>query len=254
MSYGLSEWGLDYYGTDPRLLLQGGVAVTTHSVVVTLSRGPLARSPLGRGDALNPSTWQVMQVSPAREFVVVGVLALNERRYQLFLRTALPSWNYECQVRTTTLRAASGILLSAPYSVSFKGVVPATTVTEPNGLFDLKNADGWLGGLQTTEAGGYARIFGDEVLKKMIFRRLTTMPGSYFHIPEGEFGQNLKIKEPLRGSSLPALKAAIETEIRREPGVVEVRVNLGLSNGNLSIRAIVQTNSGTMEAELLASR
>jgi hypothetical protein len=105
-----------------------------------------------------------------------------------------------------------------------------------------------------SEAGGYARIFGDEVLKKMIFRRLTTMPGSYFHIPEGEFGQNLKVKEPLRGSSLPALKAAIETEIRREPGVVDVRTNLSLSNGNLSIRAIVQTNSGTMEAELLASR
>lgn len=247
MSYGLSEWGLGVWGTDPTLYMQAAVATTTHSVTVTLSQPVRARSPISAGDALNPRTWTVTRVDNSQLFVVIGVLRVTPRRFMLFLRTPLSSYNRTHRVRATGLISATGILISSPYEADFRGVLPTTRVNEPTGPFDLRTTDVVGGGLLTTEAGGYARIYGDDVVRKMIYRRLSTMPGSYFHLAQDEFGVGLKIKEVLRGSSLPALKVKIDQEILREPGVLGVSTALSLSNGVLQIKANVRTASGNTE-------
>lgn len=247
MSYGLSEWGLDFWGTDPTLYMQSATATTTHSVTVTLSQPVRARSPISAGDALNPRTWTVTRVDNSQVFVVTGVYSVNARRFTLFLRTPLASYNRTHRVRATGLISATGILISSPYEVDFRGVLPTTRINEPTGPFDLRTTDIVGGGLLTTEAGGYARIYGDDVVRKMIYRRLSTMPGSYFHLAQDEFGVGLKIKEVLRGSSLPSLKVKIDQEILREPGVLGVSTALSLSNGVLQIKANVRTASGNTE-------
>lgn len=245
--FGLGEWGFDYWGTSPLLTMQSAVATTTHSVTVTLSQPVRARSPISAGDALNPRTWTVTRVDNSQLFVVIGVLKVTARRLMLFLRTALSSYNRTHRVRATGLISTSGILISAPYEVDFRGVLATTRVNEPTGPYDLFTTDIVGGGLLTTEAGGYARIYGDDVVRKMIYRRLSTMPGSYFHLTQDEFGVGLKIKEVLRGSSLPALKVKIDQEILREPGVLGVTTALSLSNGVLQIKANVRTASGNTE-------
>ncbi len=247
MTWGLGEFGLDFWGVDPTLYMQSAVATTTHSTTVTLSQPVRARSPISLGDALNPRTWTVTRVDNNQLFVVIGVLKVTARRFMLFLRTALSSYNRTHRVRATGLISATGVLISSPYEVDFRGVLPTTQINEREGPFDLRTTDIIGGGLQTTEAGGYARIYGDDVVRKMIYRRLSTMPGSYFHLATDEFGVGLKIKEVLRGSSLPALKVKIDQEILREPGVLGVSTTLSLSNGVLQIKANVRTASGNTE-------
>lgn len=254
MSWGLGMWGLDVWGTDPNLYFSSAVAVTTHSVLVTLSNDAVSDSPIAPGDALNPRSWEVSRTDNSYTWTVIGVLEYAARRYQLFLRTALQSVNRAHKVRSTTLRTPAGLLISAPYEVNFWGVFPTTAINEPVGPSDFLTTDVLYGGLQTTEAGSYARIWGDDVIKKMVYRRLTTMPGSYFHIPEGDFGVGLKIKEPIRGSSLPALKVRIEMELLKEPGVIGAKVGLeSIAGGGLTIRAKVQTQGSVTETTVTAS-
>lgn len=252
MSYGLGEWGLDFWGTDPTLTMLSAVATTTHSVTVTLSQPVKARSPIAPGDALNPRTWTVTRVDTSFAYTVIGVLKVTARRFMLFLRTALASYNRVHKVRSTGLISATGVLISSPYEVEFRGVLPTTEVNERTGPFDLLTTDVVGGGLQTTEGGGYARIYGDDVIRKMIYRRLTTMPGSFFHLNPDDFGVGLKVKEVLRGSSLPALKVKIDQELLREPGVLGVATQLSLNNGILVIKANVRTANGNTETVIEA--
>lgn len=253
MTWGLGEWGLTYFGTDPSLYLQNAVAVTTHSVLVTVSTPAQAISPLAPGDALNPRSWTVIRVTGGLNYTVIGVLQITDRRFQLFLRTALASVNYTHRVTSTDLRTPTGLLISTPFSTDFPGVLPAEAIVDQYRPFDLASTDIVGGSLKTNEAGGYVRVYGDELIKKMVIRRLVTTPGAYFHIAPSEFGQDLKIKEPLRSSSLAALKVQIEQEILKEPGVTKAQISLTLSEGSLAIRAKIQTDSGESEVDLRVS-
>lgn len=250
--WGIGSWGLETWGTSTELFLESAVARTTHSVMVTVSNLVMCSSPLAAGDALNPSTWSVFRDDNSYTWTVVGVQQVSDRRFILYLRTALQSVNRLHTVRSTTLLSSTGIALTSPYTLNFRGVLPATAVTEPGGLFDLQSTDILAGGLRTTEAGAYARIYGDDVIRKMILRRLTTMPGSYFHIAPQDFGQDLKCKELIRVSSLPALKARLDVEILKEPNVVAANTQLSLSGGTLEIKALVQTDTNVFEIGLTA--
>jgi len=254
MSWGLGEWGLTPYGADPTLTVQSAVATTTHSVTVTLSRPPRARSVLSAGDALNPSSWTVERVDGSRTFTPIGVLKITDRRFQIFLREPLSSRNYQHRVQSLVLlSAATGVVISAPRYADFPGVLPTTAVNEPRGAWDFEQTNVLSGALNTSTAGTYTRIFTEDVLRKLIYRRLTTLPGAYYHLNADEFGQGLKVKEGLRASSLPALKVNIEQEVLKEPGVLAATATLGLSAGQLSIHVRAQTPDGEVETTLVSS-
>lgn len=254
MSWGLGEWGTDVWGADPTLTVASAVAATTHSVVVTLTRAPRAYSPISSGDALNPASWEVFRTDLTRTFTPIGVLKITDRRFQIFLRQALSSRNYSHTVRSNVLRsAATGVLISLPRSSTFPGVLATAAVNEPRGAWDFESANVLSGTLQTTAGGTYQRIFTEDVLRKLIFRRLTTMPGSYYHLAQDEFGQGLKVKERMRASSLPALKVNIEQEVKREPNVLSATATLSLSSGGLSIHVLAKTPDGDVETTVVAS-
>ena len=254
MSWGLGEWGLDVWGASATLEMEAAVAATTHSVVVTLTRAPRAYSPISPGDALNPASWEVFRTDTTKTFTPIGVLQLTNRRFQIFLRQALSSRNYSHTVRSNVLRsAATGVLISSPRSATFPGVLATTAVNEPRGAWDFESANVLSGTLQTTAAGTYQRIFTEDVLRKLIFRRLTTLPGSYYHLAQDEFGQGLKVKERMRASSLPALKVNIEQEIKKEPNVLGATATLSLDSSGLSIHVLVKTPAGDVETTVVAS-
>lgn len=253
LGWGLGEWGLSPYGTDPNLLLESAVAITTHSVMVTTSRSLRISSAIALGDALNPATWTVSRVTTGAAYTPTLVQKLSERRVLITLREPLASWNYYHRVGSTTLQAANLVLVSAPYYLDFRGVLSTTATSEPDGIFDLFTSDVVGGSLQTTEAGGYARVYGVDVIRKLIFRRLTTMPGSFFYLSDSEYGVGLKIKGILRTHSLAALQREITDEIAREPGVIEVKVRLSLGSGVLSIHVRARTDLGEVETTVTAS-
>lgn len=253
MTYGFGAWGLDFWGTDPNLLLEGAVAVNTHAVLVTCSRPLRITSSIATGDALNPGTWVASYSSDGAPMTPSFVEKVSERQVVITFREALRSWNNYHTIGSTTLQADNNVLVSAPYSLLYRGVLPTTAVNEPTGPFDLLTTDIVGGSLKTNENGGYVRVYGVDLIRKMIFRRLTTMPGAYFYMSQEEFGVGLKIKGLLRSSSLLQLQREIKDEILQEPGTVDAKVALTLGSGVLSIFARVQTDQGVVETTVTAS-
>jgi thymidylate synthase ThyX len=93
-------------------------------------------------------------------------LPVTERRFQLFLRTALASSNYLHRVTSTVLQSSTGLLISAPYYAEFRGVIPAEAIVDRYRPFDLASTEIVGGSLKTNEARGYAEDVVSLALEK----------------------------------------------------------------------------------------
>lgn len=254
MSYGTELWGLDLYGSTFTFEARSAVAASTHSVYVTFSMPVRAVSPLSVGDALRNSTWAITGVGFTDTKSIVAVRIIGDRRVELVCSTPFKSSNYVYKVSFTELMNSSRVYISPPYDLEFRGVVQEDhRQNEPLRHFDLKNDAGLLGGSMNVTAGGtYERVYGEDLIRKMVYRRLTTMPGSFFHLNKDDFGIGLKSKELLRISAIPTLKRRIEDEINKEPNVLSSTATIELSGGNLSIKLNVRTDQGLYEVIVVA--
>lgn len=252
MSYGTESWGLDVWGADAAFVFDNAVAATTHSVYVTFSRAPRAVSPLSIGDVLRLATWSIHGVGFTDNKIVVAARMVSNRRAEIIVSTPFKSSNYIYRISAPTLMSASRVYVSPPYDLDFRGLLPADPITDPNRTFDLKNSELIGGSFEVTSAGTYARVYGVELLRKMIFRRLSTMPGSFFHLTPDEFGLGIRSKELLRFSAIPTMKRKIEDEINKEPGITGTVATVDLKDGLLSVKLKVQTEGGLVETTVFA--
>ena len=242
----MSGFGIAPYGTSPYGSLAGDLyvvnafAVTTHSVRVTFSTAPLAASSSGLGDALNAATWVV--TNPTTTFTVTAISSVNAITFDVFLLEPLASVLVTHTVAVPTMVKASGVPIVAPTSATFLGLL-AVAVSTPAAdaanrglnLSDVANPptqiQDQLGGtLVMTSGGDYAFESGAPLLRKLIIRRLTTMRGEFFHLPN--YGLGLAVKEPLPVGDTIKLRAEIERQIRLEPEVSGVSANVIFSPGN----------------------
>lgn len=100
-----------------------------------------------------------------------------------------------------------------------------------------------IGGTLTVETSGdYGSVSGDELVKKLIFRRLISSPGDFFHLPE--YGLGLSEKEIVHSANLVQLKAEVERQILLEREVEEASVRLTIDQDILTIQARVRLKNG----------
>lgn len=250
MSWGISPWGTGSWGGLGPLYIVSARALTTHSVEVTLSEMPRNESPIGEGDALNPQTWTLN--TSLVNYTVLASRKITNTKYEIVTLQPFKDYRVTHTVGSITLLRPDGVTSIAPYDTDFPGVVVASEMLRaPKGPYDLLNvpstmADG-SGALVVGSTGNYTQQFGDDMLLKLAVRRLTTTPGSYFHIAENEYGIGLKGKEPLRSTSLLNLKVQIEQEMQREPGIVGATAGLSFDpvQGLLKINLKLRTEEGT---------
>lgn len=251
--YGTSPWGLGSWGGTVPLSIRSALAVTTHTVRVYLTARPREISPTAPGDVLNPETWYVVSDDLLRPRTVMAVSRLNRTTFELYTLQDLGNVNDLWRVGSDTLVSAGGSILTVPTYATFRGVHIAPAAVRPvRGGRDLANVQvstGEAGGtLRMTPGGDYATQAGSELLKKLIWRRITTTPGSFFHLGES-YGTELKLKSLVRENDLLAMQAKLGQQIREEPDVQDVKVEVSLtSSGILTLRVQVQSvrlGSGT---------
>ena len=85
--------------------------------------------------------------------------------------------------------------------------------------------------------GDYLLEEGENLVRKLIIRRLITRPGEFFHLPD--YGIGLRIKEPLPGQ-IASLKKQIEQQAELEPEVESAVASLSFSNSILIIQLRVR--------------
>lgn len=235
MGWGTSKWGTSPWGSGGgRLSVSNAFAAATDIVRVTLTAQPAASSPVAPGDALNPMTWQVVRLDTNVAFTVVSVAAYDPPFvYDIFTYEKFGSVLVEHTVTAVGLVSPDGDPAQSPLSANFLGVLTDQPRETQHESVDLANPptpnEMQFGGtLQIGADGDYATDSGITLLKKLIFRRLTTRPGEFFHLPT--YGIGLSVKEPLPISDLVKLKKQIELQIAQEPDVDQVAANLSFSN------------------------
>lgn len=249
-SWGTSEWGS---GVAEELFVVSAFALNTNTVRVLLSRAPRwGRQP---GDAGDPSAWAV--IAPrGRALTVLAVKRGPTRRHvDLTVLQAFDPFPAPHVVRTATIRTPVGALITAPLEATFEGI--AATRPGPGVLSDLRNppfgSDVQAGGTFSVGANGdYQQHSGEELLRKLLVRRLTTTPGGFFHLPG--YGIGLRVKEPLTTQDLTKLRAEIERQLAREPEIDTARVRLTLSPQDgvlvVAVRAILSRTQEQVTVEV----
>lgn len=235
--WGLSSFGLFSYGMGPpgSLYLVGAYPLSERTLRVFLSVKAKADSTIDAGDALNPKTWTVTRDDTGAQLLVLAVARVDDTTFDLYMLDKLQPSLIEHTVETTTLLAATGGLIVAPTDVPFVGCSYAAPARSPVALVDLRNVpnnETDIGGIyEVGSDGDYVTHSGAEFLKKLIIRRLVTLPGEFFFLTE--YGIGFRVKEPLPGNDLVQLAAAIELQLLKEPEFSKVGVGLALSGDNV---------------------
>ena len=251
-------WGLDDRAFLPYGDAASGIGaylvrallVSTREVEIEVSNLVQDNSPFLAGDALNPATWTVQRLDTAAFLHPVAVTQTGTYKYLVMCLEEFGTVAVTHRISSSTLKDLAGADLLTPRSADFLGVQDAAKATTAAVLAgkkvssrDIANpqtpneAEGFFSGtLQLDGAGDYRLESGAALVKKLILRRLMSKPGDFFHLPN--YGEGLRVKEPIPSSDLGRLKTAIEKQCMEEREVSEASASLTFdpSKGVLYIR------------------
>lgn len=247
MTWGYTPWGLGPWGgIDFGLELAAVQATSERTVIAELTIPPLQQSPVGFGDALNPESWGISV--EGQDLHVVNVRKVSPTQFELYTLRKFKSVLHVHQVDASLVLDPSGLTIGVPNVQDFFGLVATLTAkSQPSQVVDISNPpfDGERpsGTLLVEATGDYRNEGGLAFFKKLIVRRLTTQFGAFFHLTD--YGENLRLKEPLPTSDVVKLQAQIALSLQREPEFQSVGVRLTLyANGALLIEVAVRLATG----------
>jgi hypothetical protein len=235
------------------------LAVATGTVQVTFSSPPLAQSPNGTNDALNPQSWTLTRLDTGATFPVVSVVPLNEDEvspvdFLVSIYGTFPDFSVTLQAATPTLLAADGSTIGTPFTATCPGLI-AVAVSNPDELAssmslsptDIANPpfSGLTGGgtLQVGPDGDYVSDTGITLLKKLIIRRLFTSLGGFYHLPD--YGAGLAVKSPLPLGEVVKFQQNIVQQVQKETGVAKAAAQVTVQAGVVvQVQIAVQTTQG----------
>lgn len=255
LPWGAGPWG---FGGGAALQLLRAVAVRENVVRLEFSEAPQYTKLLTPNDAANPERFTITAVAgtsgldgePVRAVRPVGVeraRIAGSLGSVLDVTTDRPfsPWNSEYIIAANQLVGAGGGLLDpAKTSARFAGVyrqLRTPSVADPVPSRDFANPQSYqaqldplpqagdplaLGVIPIGSDGDYAFDEGVSQIKKRIFRRLLTKPGSFPAIPEygvgvGTYGKMLAV-----AGVRQKLAAEAERQIGLEPDVTAVKVSV----------------------------
>lgn len=269
----VGAYGVIVAAAGTALSMVSAVPQSTKSVRVTLTTVPLAQSSIGQGDALNPQSWFIQRLDNGQRLTTIAVNQISPTVFDVVIAERFGSTLVQHEIEATTLTDPFGNAIQAPTLLDFAGVVADTNATQEaltaaNGyvITDLLNTpfpppgSNMGGGVRVINASGdFASNSGNDLITKLVLRRLTTPPGGFFHLPN--YGAGIIVKQPIKGGDLVTLKKNVQQQVLMEPEISTANVQLSLdSSGVLSIsiqgltttgqKYVVQTNMATPAVQL----
>lgn len=243
LPYGLGPWGSLPTGT---VYVANARAVSTREVDVTFSDLVQDNANYLAGDALNPLSWHLIRLDTSEVFHILQVTQVSTYTYRILTLEEFGPISVTHRVTAITVLDTFGQLLTAPKFFDFFGITDedkkdydAILAKRQTAVRDYSNVQvpdpEYTGGTLKLNAGGdYETETGASLVKKLIYRRLMTIPGDFFHIPD--YGVGLRVKEPVSIGKISSLKKGIQQQILQEPEVKAAAVSVTISaTGILSV-------------------
>lgn len=276
--WGFGPWGLSPWGFGVSApALASAVAIRENAVRLTFTE-PIVYDRTGRPrDGARASFYGVSPVAgtsgldgePARAVIVGRVDAAGGGGtvFDLLLDRALTHWPARYVANAHGVWGLSGLPIdTSGITAAFDGVragkVPLSAEDQPSvvgadiALPQTANAalaaraDGALLGAFAVDAtGDYAFDAGLQSLVKRIMRRLFATPGGFAHLPSYGLGLGQRVKRLSTAAERNALTRDAEAQVRQEPEVAEVKVEIAAIGGAaFRLKVRVRTRFGA-EAE-----
>lgn len=254
-SYGGSPWG-GAAAAATGMSISYAFASATHRATVVLTSEPSHLSPAALGDALNPASWAVTRTDTGAAYTVVAVAELGSLTYELSLLEPLAGLAVTHRVNGAALVDVSGNAIVAPTLAEFSGIralAGGDAPTKQDAVVDLRyyhvsrNPIG--GALNIGSDGDYQVMGGEELVRKLIIRRILTQPGEFFHLPN--YGFPYAPKGIVRATELLGIRKAIRDAVAEEPEVRDAGVALTLDGAAgilyVKVQAQLQQAGETLE-------
>lgn len=261
MGYGISAYGLGPYGSVTAvttITVLEAWAISTHGVRVGLSSEPQHVDTYADGDALNPTSWQVVNADTGHALTVVAAQMFDATQVDLTTLDALGDHLETHTVTAVGLISADGFVVTTPISADFLGVVQTVDPIEAARSEDFRDRDLAAQPFQATRStgagsalsiaadGDFETESGLSLTRKLILRRLSTRRGAFRHLPE--FGiEGFTEKEPIVSSAdLSTRLREIEDQALQEPDVQDARAGGTLDRSGVAfIQLAAQCSGGT---------
>jgi hypothetical protein len=229
-------------------------ATSTRTVAVTFSSTVEAVSPINAGDALNPASYVVTRNDTGASLLALTVsqgTGMDSNTFTLYLLDELEPYQTLHTVDASAVQDTGGSPITPPTSMTFPGcAADSPALVQGQRTVDLRNdpvgPNTLAGTIRANTNGDYDTQDGAALLRKLILRRLTTTPGSYFHL-DASYGLGITEKQPLVTRDLVQLKKEIERQVALEPEVAAATARVDLdTNGTLEITITAQTQQGQL--------
>ncbi len=229
------------------LSIANAFADSERTIQVQFSTAPLAASSIGPGDALNPQSYSLQRNDNLFNYVVMAVKQIDSMTFQLYLLQKLSSYLVIQTLDASKVVDPSSSPIVNPTTWPVNGCQAANPAPIQQGQVDLANLptsdQSVAGTLVVSSAGDYVTQGGNDLLKKLVIRRITTTPGEFFYM--SNYGLGVKVKSSISSSDLSTLKKKIQQQILQEPEFSAAKVSLTLNNDNSLICQLVLTLAKT---------
>lgn len=236
------------------ILLESVEQLALNAVRVTFTEEPKRFNENDAVDSLHRANYELVSKFPS-----VQVVVADESPFAVvvFFDQPLPApAEDELQVQgVEDVTGATTVPTTALPLTTFAEELPPTAEASLRGRFDIANPQtvrdaggGPLGTFQVTESGDLGNDTGRTNLRKRVFRRISTRPGGFFHLPN--YGVRQKDKTLMTPTALRDLQLSLESQITSEPDVVNARVRVSeITPGVVRVKVRVQDALGPFEME-----
>lgn len=254
MGFGIIPFGTGPFGASGTISIAAAWATTTHGVRVTLSDEVAHTDSFAPGDATNPLTWSVTNLTTEDTLTVASATMVDDVTVDLAVLEPLGDDLETLSVVATGLVDVTGVALSSPISATFAGLVetvdPVDAVRVDFRDRDLANpitqsARGFgIGGtLVIGDDGDFETESGAKLLRKLVIRRMNTPRGAFRHLPD--YGCATLEKEPIAtGGDLVTYLRKVERQAKQEPDAIDARARGSIDRTGVLIVQLVVTMSG----------
>lgn len=230
-------WGTGPWGTGV-FAVAAARAVAENVVRVLFSEVPVRTGLLTAEDGLRPQNYAMTALGDSRPVRVVDVAVVEESELAVDVGLDRAMSASPCRYRVTALGVESeaGLPLDvAQSSWEFIGLllkrVPPDPETaggrtrdfaSPQQLRDALDpvpdiVAATLGAMPIDDTGDYAYDEGSANLRKRIFRRLVTLRGGFYHLPNYGLGLPARLKKGVSGAQLRKLQDDAREQLSSEP-------------------------------------
>jgi hypothetical protein len=239
-------WGTVWGGTaGAGFSVLAALASANNAVQVLFTEPPLFGSPLRLGDGADLRLFSVKRTDTNADVPLLAVRAVPGDDHALELviptRWESPLVTYEVTV-SPVLQAVGGDPLVNPETADFAGLPAARAGKQAESMLDLWNpqtlaGDEVLGALVVGTSGDYQLESGDDLLRKLITRRITTALDEFYHLSGKGYGLGIQAKKFYTSSDVVLLRTEVQKQVLLELEVSAARCSVELAaSGVMTVR------------------